>query len=315
MTSITRNLPWFVRDLGISIVGGKCYVSLVENLAFDDVDCLKLALSKGLGLGIVAGSCIMKVPQILLIARKHSARGISPSGTAFETLAYAINLTYSYRNQLPFSTYGENAFLTAQNIIIMLLIMRYAPRPHALISKGSDSRTTKLLSTFMVMAVCGVILLAVPPPILATFQALTLPISVVSKVPQIMENLRNRSTGQLSAFAVMLQVGGCAARVFTITQEVDDVLVALGALVALVLNAVIAAQMWMYWGQDPVAPPKIKVEEKLEPVLARSSEKPIIDRTPPHSISRAGTPSISRPGTPSSRSGRNWSRKSVYDVV
>ena len=84
MTSITRNLPWFIKDLGISIVGKvrissspgasnvtsdivqECYTSLVENLDVGDVKCIKYSLSKGLGIGIVVGGSIMKVPQILL---------------------------------------------------------------------------------------------------------------------------------------------------------------------------------------------------------------------------------------------------------
>ncbi|KAK0461950.1 uncharacterized protein EV420DRAFT_1640249 [Desarmillaria tabescens] len=77
MTTITRNLPWLVRDLGVSIIGQECYTSLVENLALTDVQCLKYALSKGLGVGIVIGGSIMKVPQLLLILRAHSARGLS----------------------------------------------------------------------------------------------------------------------------------------------------------------------------------------------------------------------------------------------
>jgi mannose-P-dolichol utilization defect protein 1 len=44
----------------------KCYSSLVENLNVGDVDCLKYSLSKGLGIGIVVGGSIMKVPQLLL---------------------------------------------------------------------------------------------------------------------------------------------------------------------------------------------------------------------------------------------------------
>lgn len=44
----------------------ECYTSLVENLDIGDVKCLKYSLSKGLGIGIVVGGSIMKVPQILL---------------------------------------------------------------------------------------------------------------------------------------------------------------------------------------------------------------------------------------------------------
>jgi mannose-P-dolichol utilization defect protein 1 len=51
----------------------KCYVTLVEDLDIFDVECLKYALSKGIGIGIVAGGSIMKVPQLLLGAFAFSA--------------------------------------------------------------------------------------------------------------------------------------------------------------------------------------------------------------------------------------------------
>ena len=38
----------------------------MENLDLQDVECLKYSLSKGLGIGIVVGGSIMKVPQLLL---------------------------------------------------------------------------------------------------------------------------------------------------------------------------------------------------------------------------------------------------------
>lgn len=47
-------------------INQECYASLVENLNFGDVECLKYSLSKGLGIAIVAGGTVMKVPQILL---------------------------------------------------------------------------------------------------------------------------------------------------------------------------------------------------------------------------------------------------------
>jgi mannose-P-dolichol utilization defect protein 1 len=85
MTTLTRNLPWFVKDLGISIIGQvctlshahattdrlvqqKCYISLIENLNIEDVQCIKYSLSKGIGVAVVVGGSIMKVPQLLLSA-------------------------------------------------------------------------------------------------------------------------------------------------------------------------------------------------------------------------------------------------------
>ena len=83
LSAITRNFPWFIKDLGVSIIGEvsgshipaipsnvgikqECYTSLIENLEVGDVKCLKYSLSKILGIGIVFGGSIMKVPQILL---------------------------------------------------------------------------------------------------------------------------------------------------------------------------------------------------------------------------------------------------------
>ena len=87
---------------------------------------------------------------------------------------------------------------------------------------------------------------------LAAAQFCTLPLSLFSKLPQILQNHRARSTGQLSTFAVVSQIGGCAARLFTTSQEVNDPLMAAGFALALVLNLVMGIQMYVYWGKGSV---------------------------------------------------------------
>ena len=95
----------------------------------------------------------------------------------------------------------------------------------------------------------SVALFSASPSVLAAAQLCTLPLSLFSKLPQILQNHRARSTGQLSTFAVVSQVGGCAARLFTTSQEVNDPLVAAGFALALVLNLVVGIQMYVYWGK------------------------------------------------------------------
>lgn len=65
-----------------------------------------------------------------------------------------------------------------------------------------------------------------------------------------MQNARSQSTGQLSAFAVVAQIAGCLARLFTTATEVGDIIVTAGFALALILNIVVGVQMWMYWGND-----------------------------------------------------------------
>ncbi|OSD07637.1 mannose-P-dolichol utilization defect 1 protein [Trametes coccinea BRFM310] len=298
MTAITRNLPWFIKDLGVSIVGEKCYTSIVENLDLADVECLKYSLSKGLGLGIVVGGSIMKVPQLLLIVSARSARGLSLTSYVLETLSYAITLAYSYRNEFPFSTYGENLFLTLQNVIITLLIVHYNP-PSSLAARPSAQRT---IFSLQAVIACALALAVVPSSTLALCQIATLPLSLFSKLPQIRQNHRAQSTGQLSAFAVISQIGGCLARLFTTATEVGDPIVSAGFALALALNVLLGLQMWMYWGKEA------KDEIELGPTIGVSDEKKAQWAPAAHKVEVVVPPAS--PGRASPRPGnRRWSRK------
>ncbi|KAF5379533.1 hypothetical protein D9615_006540 [Tricholomella constricta] len=305
MTTITRNLPWFIRDLGVSIVGQECYTSLVENLDIGDVQCIKYSLSKGLGIGIVVGGSIMKVPQVLLILNARSARGLSLTAYVLETLSYAITLTYSFRNGFPFSTYGENFFLTIQNAVITLLIIFYA--------SSSSKKSSKLVTGAVSMAIAGVTLYSLPPNSLAALQLATLPLSLFSKLPQIRQNARSQSTGQLSAFAVISQIAGCMARLFTTATEVKDSLVAAGFALALLLNLVLGAQLWMYWGQSDI---DVKGKDKYELHSVEAEKEKEIERASPaaHDPAPWQSPQHHRVATPPPRSSsatgaRKWARK------
>ena len=70
--------------------------------------------------------------------------------------------------------------------------------------------------TTIATAASLVVLYAVPPNSLSPF------LSVFFKFPQIRQNARAQSTGQLSSIAVIAQIAGCLARLFTTTTDVDD---------------------------------------------------------------------------------------------
>ncbi|KAF9653840.1 mannose-P-dolichol utilization defect 1 protein [Thelephora ganbajun] len=301
MTAITRNLPWFVKDLGVSIVGQKCYASIVEDLNFSDIECLKYSLSKGLGVGIVVGGSIMKLPQLLLILSARSARGISLTSYALETFCYLVTCAYSYRNEFPFSTYGENIFLGIQNIAVTLLIV-YLPSSTLRRSVSSPSDLPKVLGATVAFAALIGGLVNLPKETIAFLQMTTLPLGLFSKLPQIAQNHRAKSTGQLSTFAVAAQILGCLARLFTTATEVKDTLVLASFFLALVLNVVLGLQIWVYHGKEVHDTPigDISLEEKRQAIhapVAQAWERPA------EFISDQQIPA--RPSTP----GRKWARK------
>ncbi|KAH8984450.1 hypothetical protein EDB92DRAFT_1887037 [Lactarius akahatsu] len=306
MTSLTRNLPWFVKDLGISIIGRKCYISLIENLNIEDVHCIKYSLSKGIGVAIVVGGSIMKVPQLLLILRAQSARGLSLTAYVLETFSYAITLAYSSRNGFPFSTYGENLFLTVQNVIITFLITLYSASSQPL--TAAPNPTGKLLVAVLATFAVGFALFAAPASALAAAQLGTLPLSLFSKFPQIAQNYRARSTGQLSAFAVVSQIAGCAARLFTTSQEVNDPLVAAGFALALALNLIVGVQMYTYWGRGVGQDSAAKVRDEISLGSAKEvyvREKVDVVVQPQSPLPQQAT----HQHTQSAAYGRKWARK------
>ena len=77
-----------------------------------------MAVSKGLGLGIVVGSSLVKLPQVnfgtiilvdnncelkvLKIAKSGSAEGISLTGTLLELAAITVSGAYNYSQGFPF---------------------------------------------------------------------------------------------------------------------------------------------------------------------------------------------------------------------
>jgi mannose-P-dolichol utilization defect protein 1 len=241
-------LPGLLRDPAVALIGEKCYVSLIENLNLGDMDCIKYAISKGLGFGIVLGGSIVKIPQILTIVRNKSAQGLSLTSYILETLSYAITLSYNLRQNNPFSTFGEIMFISIQNVIITLLIL-YFGRQFGM----------------MGVSVIGLALLIhclnsealVPSVLLSSLYAATIPLSLASKIPQIYTNFKNKSTGQLSVFTIINYFAGSAARVFTTMTELDDPLMLFGSLLAAGLNGVLVLQLFAYWGKKVYKPTKL----------------------------------------------------------
>lgn len=73
---------------------------------------------------------------------------------------------------------------------------------------------------------------------------------------QISTNFKNKSTGQLALVTVALQFGGCLARILTTMTETDDKLVLLLYIIATILNGIVFAQFFIYWGSGEKAKKK-----------------------------------------------------------
>ncbi|CCX30284.1 hypothetical protein FPQ18DRAFT_284785 [Pyronema domesticum] len=235
---IIKALPAPIHEFGLSQLGETCYETIVQNLDISQAECTQLAISKAIGVAIVGLSTVVKVPQILKLVKSGSAKGVSFTSYALETTAYLITLAYNFRSGNPFSTYGEIALLAAQNVIISLLVLAYKGRLDvaALYTAVLASAGYSLFNQALVT-----------PEMMVMAQAATIPLGLMSKVPQIWTILKEKSTGQLSAFAVFNYLFGSLARIFTTLAEVNDPVILYGFLGGFALNVVLAFQMIWYW--------------------------------------------------------------------
>ncbi|KAK0630023.1 polyketide synthase [Bombardia bombarda] len=258
---VTSNLPAPIRDLGVSLIGDKCYKALVLDLDVENTECVKLLVSKGLGIGIVGASSIVKVPQIIKIVNSKSASGVSFLSYLLETTSLLTSLAYNVRNGFPFSTFGETALILGQNVIITVLVLNYS---------GRASLAALLVAALAVGAVTLFSQNLLDMGTLSYLQAGAGALGIASKVPQIAAIWQQGTTGQLSAFEVFNYLAGSLSRIFTTLQEVDDKLILYGYIAGFALNLVLALQMIYYWNA-PSAKAKGKQKVKEAPIPAKAA--------------------------------------------
>lgn len=261
---ITHNLPQPIADLGISLIGPTCYKTLIYNIDLSDTTCVKLAVSKGLGIGIIGASSIVKVPQLLKLLHSQSAEGLSFLSYLLESSAYLIGLSYNVRHGFPFSTYGETALILVQNIAIASLVLRYS---------GNSAGVVGWIGG---LAAGGAALFQeqwVSHERLSVLQAGAGVLGVAAKVPQILTIWKEGTTGQLSAFAVVNYLLGSLSRIFTTLQEVDDPLILYGFIAGFALNAVLFLQMMYYWNAPASKNTQSNQAKKKKKPVAATDDK------------------------------------------
>ncbi|XP_051799663.1 mannose-P-dolichol utilization defect 1b isoform X2 [Acanthochromis polyacanthus] len=185
-----------------------CYDEFFLNFNFLDVPCLKVVLSKALGIGIILGSVMVKLPQILKLMGAKSAEGLSFKSVLLELLAITGTMAYSIANKFPFSAWGEALFLMLQTVTIGFLIQHYG------------GRTSKGLLFLAVYFTLLVILLSpfTSMSVVTCMQASNMPAIIIGRLIQAATNYQNGHTGQLSAISVFLLFAGSLARIFTSLQ-------------------------------------------------------------------------------------------------
>ena len=210
------------------------------NFNFFYSDCISITLSKGLGYGIILGSCMVRLPQIIKLYLNGSCEGLVPKMFYMDNYMMIIVGWYNVHLNNPFSVYGKNFLIFIQNITIVFLIWKYN-KDITMKSKILVVITTMLL--FIILFTDKII----PDEVWTFMLNIQFIMLTVARMPQILYNIRMKSTGQLSLITYSWNTFGLLARFFTLLKETKDFLNFLSTFLALFFNAILTLQILWYW--------------------------------------------------------------------
>nr|CCC91498.1 conserved hypothetical protein [Trypanosoma congolense IL3000] len=190
--------------------------------------------------GIVFGSVLLKLPQIMKILQQRSADGISMSSLGIELISCVITASWGISQSLMFKDYGESVLIMIEMFLLVILA-------------GCLQRKFVLTVALFTVAASALGFMSIgrlPRDVHEQLLRLQVLFAFSSRVPQITMNFRNKSTGQLSALTFFLAVAGATSRLLTTFHNVPldkgrDIMLA-QFVVVIFLNLIIVAQCIMY---------------------------------------------------------------------
>eukprot|EP00184_Porphyridium_aerugineum_P005134 CAMPEP_0184697608 /NCGR_PEP_ID=MMETSP0313-20130426/4519_2 /TAXON_ID=2792 /ORGANISM="Porphyridium aerugineum, Strain SAG 1380-2" /LENGTH=218 /DNA_ID=CAMNT_0027156423 /DNA_START=115 /DNA_END=771 /DNA_ORIENTATION=- len=186
---------------------------------------------------------LIKIPQLLKLWASKSSEGISIESLMVEQFSYVYNLAIHYREQYPITTYGDFASIMVQNMILILLVFLFRKRT-------PEGIAIVLFFSLLLAWMCSGYF---PLEVLRFLTSLNMVMSLGARMPQIISNYQNKSTGLLSPITCVGLAMGSTARVFTTLQEVPSWRILAGYLTSATMNSTIATQIFLYRGSKTTA--------------------------------------------------------------
>ncbi|XP_056451160.1 mannose-P-dolichol utilization defect 1 protein-like isoform X2 [Gadus chalcogrammus] len=106
----------------------KCFEYFFTNLNFLHVPCLKIVLSKTVGLWIVLGTVLAQLPQLLRLTRRGSAEGVSLGSALLHLYSISGPLVYCLARDFPLSAWSDKLFIAVQAASVCFLLLHYRGR-------------------------------------------------------------------------------------------------------------------------------------------------------------------------------------------
>ena len=219
------------------VLSPHCYEEMMVKQHFFDMGCNKMFLSKTLGYLILLGSLMVKFPQIVKIKWNRSGQGVSVLAESIMLAAIFGSMAYGYTSEYPLSAYGDSFFLFLQTLVIILLVLYY-------------KRQYFTAALYLLLCSALTILMyrkLLPARLVDLLAALSMVLSVVSRLWQSFCIYKAKSTGNLSAITMLMLFFGSIARIFTSIEETGDPTLIWTYILNTLANFILILQLGYYW--------------------------------------------------------------------
>eukprot|EP01084_Bolivina_argentea_P153883 268295_1 len=232
----------YKRTIVEQLAGPECYYSMIEQGSWlSEIGCLKAIFAKLASYGIIIGSFALKAPQIFKIVMSQNVVGISAMSVYWELAGYITTTCYNMLMDNPISTYGELIAIIVQNCIIVVLVWLYA-------EAGSKPSVLHMASVVGGLLGLGIACLLIPEEYFFILPLSSVPVTLLSRMPQILTNLSNGHTGQLAPLTLLLSLAGGVVRLLTFIQQVGwDMGLIVNYGTGCITNAILVFQVIVYW--------------------------------------------------------------------
>ena len=216
----------------------QCCRTIFVDWDLKDKECVSLFFSKLIGFGLIAFSCVLKIPQLVQIVLHRSGRGLSLSSLFMEIVANVLAYAYHRHKGFPISTFGETIVILIQNLLIAFFVTHFSPKYNII-----------TWNSFIILNSCivfGVEKGIIGDVLMNWLWRICLPLSVAYKIPQILSTYRAKCKGELSTLSCFLTLMGSCGRVFTTLRELHDWSVLTMYLLNVLLNGTILVESIIY---------------------------------------------------------------------
>jgi mannose-P-dolichol utilization defect 1 len=223
----------------------------LESLPLLAAPCWRGIVVKGVGIAMILASCVNKLPVIINMRNTKSAKGLSVSSIYGETIVYANCAFYGLLNQYPITSWGENASLLVQALVIVSLLWKYT-------EASIKERIVAVLAGLLYIVL---IFSFLPEQYYYLLMTSVMPILFVARGSQILETMRCGHTGAQSIITVAMSLVGGLIRILTTLQEMGwDMAVLSTYLFSAAMSLIMFGQYFYYQNNTKVFFEKLQAE-------------------------------------------------------